>query len=263
MLKLSLFAIMLLASTGVSQAHSFTQGPQKTETGSPTEKEQKPSFTLRVADEQVISVSLRCEDAKLTKIAAELSRKLKIPVALSNVMEKQAVTVNFSDLLLEPAMQLLAPVVYIDYQIDSAGGSRPRPLGIFLYAYNEQPPALDAVVKNKGQAFVIQGNTETDGQEAPDPDDPIQVTYRSGFLTAKAKNQPMLDVISEIAYEANVPLDAPADSKEVVTVNINNRPLEEAVLELSPNLRIFVRADLSRALRTILRIMVVEREKNP
>jgi hypothetical protein len=42
-----------------------------------------------VNDEQILSLSLNAENAKLSAIAAELSSKLKIPVTLSRVMEKQ------------------------------------------------------------------------------------------------------------------------------------------------------------------------------
>jgi len=216
----------------------------------------KPSFTLRVREEQVISISLRAENAKLTEIAAELSRKLKVPVALSSVMEKQTATTNFADLLLEPAMQLLAPVVYIDYQIDSAPGSQPRPVGIFLQAHNETPPATNAVVRSKSQAFVIAGNTEGDTE-----DDEIQISYRNGNLTLKAKDQPLLDVLSTIADETGVLLEANQENTETVSVNLKDVPLSEAILQVSPHLRLYLRADLFRNQRTPLLIVLVEAEK--
>lgn len=209
-----------------------------------------------------MSISLNAENAKLSAIAAELSSKLKIPVKLSGVMEKQRSSAKYSDLLLEPAMQLLAPVVFIDYQIDSAPGAKPRPLGIFLLAYNEPPPAADAVVKSKSQAFVIMGNTEANGDDEADDSDPIQTSYKNGNLTAKAKDQPIVDVMFQIAYDAGVPFEGPEESKELVTINVKDRPLEQAVLDISPNLRLFVRADLFHATRTVLRIVVVDREKN-
>ena len=243
---------------------SANKAEERPEAASSTRKpDEKPAFTLQVAEEHVLSISLQAEGARLSEIAAELSRKLKIPVALSPVMVKQKSSAKFSDLLLEPAMQLLAPVVFIDYQVDSVPGARPRPLGVFLFAYNEQPPALDAVVKGKSQAFVISGNTESNGEDEDDDSYPIKTSFKNGNLTAKAKDQPLVEVMFDIAEEAGIPFEAPQESKELVTVNIKDRPLEEAVLEISPNIRLFVRADLFHASRTVLRIVVVEREKNP
>src|SRR5882762_1145236 len=52
----------------------------------PSEPNQKPPFALRVTVDQIIGISLRAENAKLTDIAADLARKWKAPVALSPVM---------------------------------------------------------------------------------------------------------------------------------------------------------------------------------
>jgi len=267
-----LFAVLTLLWSGVSEVRAQTEAPKPeatpvvkkdAEVTPVTRKDEaKPSFKLSVSEENVLSISLNAENTKLSDIAADLSHKLKIPVILSPVMARQRTGAKFSDLLLEPAMQLLAPVVYIDYEIESAPGSKPRPLGIFLNAYNEIPPASNAVVKGKSQAFVISGNTETTPDEAND-DDPIKLSYKNGNLTIKAKDQPLLDVMSDIADEAGIPFEGPEESKEQVSVNIKDRPLEDAILQISPNLRIYVRFDSQRGTRTVLRIVVVERTKNP
>src|SRR5207244_12028875 len=101
-------------------------------------KEPKLPFTLRVTTDQIIGVSLKAQDVKLKDIAAELSKRLKIPVILTPILEKHSVTTNFSDLVLEPAMQMLAPQVYIDYEIDSTPGTQHRLLGIYLQGCRQQ-----------------------------------------------------------------------------------------------------------------------------
>src|SRR5256714_14555121 len=178
----------------------------------PSEPKQKPPFALRVTVDQIIGISLRAENAKLTDIAADLSKKLKAPVALSPVMQKQRATIDFADVVLEPAMQLLAPLVYIDYEIDSAPGAHPRPVGIYLSAHNEPAPAINANVRSTSQAFIISGNTE--GESDDDDDDDIQISYRNGKLTLKAKDQPLLDVLSRISDETGVRLEAKDDTTE-------------------------------------------------
>jgi len=224
----------------------------------PSELKQKPSFELRITADQIIGISLRAENAKLTDIAADLSKKLKAPVALSPVMQKQRATIDFADVVLEPAMQLLAPVVYIDYEIDSAPGAHPRPVGIYLSAHNEPAPAINANVRSTSQAFVISGNTES---EDSSEDDDIQISYRNGRLTLKAKDQPLLDVLSSISDETGVRLEAKDVTTETVSINIKDLPLDEAILKVSPHLRLYLRADLYRNQRTPILIVLVQPEK--
>ena len=225
-----------------------------------SEPNQKPPFELRVTTDQIIGISLRAENAKLADIAADLSKKLKAPVALSPVMQKQRATIDFADVVLEPAMQLLAPVVYIDYEIDSAPGAYPRPLGIYLSAHNEPAPAINANVRSTSQAFIISGNTES---EDSSEDDDIQISYRNGKLTLKAKDQPLLDVLSSISDETGVRLEAKDVTTETVSVNFKDLPLDEAILKVSPHLRLYLRADLYRGQRTPLLIVLVQQEKKP
>jgi hypothetical protein len=116
----------------VCQAQSGMDTPAPSKPAEQPARAVKPSFTLRVTTDGIIGLSLKSEDVKLSEIAAELSRKLKIPVVLSTIMQKQRVTTNFSDLVLEPALQMLAPQVYIDYEIDSTPGTTARPLGIYF-----------------------------------------------------------------------------------------------------------------------------------
>src|SRR5207237_7556443 len=48
-------------------------------------KESKLPFTLRITNDQIIGISLKAQDVKLKDIAAELSRRLKIPVLLTPI----------------------------------------------------------------------------------------------------------------------------------------------------------------------------------
>ena len=68
-------------------------------------------------------LSVHGKDIPLTQVAAELSRQLKAPVILSRVMQKQKVTISFEDLPFETALQMLAPLPYVHYEL--RGGSTP------------------------------------------------------------------------------------------------------------------------------------------
>jgi hypothetical protein len=257
-----MLAALILLSLGASEILAQDQPAKPEPTPVAKKDDDKPAFTLQVNTENVLSISLKSDNARLSQIAAELSRKLKIPVALSPVMARQRTEAKFNDLLLEPAMQSLAPYVYIDYEVESGPGGQPRPLGVFLYSHNEMSPATDAVVKATSQSFVVSGNTEKVDDE-PDEDDPIQIRYKNGHMSVKAKSQPLVDVVSEMAEEAGIPCEAPETIKETVSVDIKDTAIDQALLAVSPNVQVFFRRDLYRAENTVLRIVVVDRKKNP
>ncbi|HEX3085935.1 MAG TPA: hypothetical protein VHP99_15490, partial [Pyrinomonadaceae bacterium] len=107
-------AALVLLSLGGSEILAQEKPARPESTPVAKKEDDKRPFTLQVKTENVLSISLKSDNAKLSEVVAELSRKLKIPVALSPVMARQRTEAKFSDLLLEPAMQLLAPYVYID-----------------------------------------------------------------------------------------------------------------------------------------------------
>jgi hypothetical protein len=226
-----------------------------------TDKAQKLAFTLRVTTDQVIGISLKAQDAKLKEIAAELSKRLKIPVAVSAIMEKQTVTTNFSDLVLEPAMQMLAPQVFIDYEVDTTPGINPRPLAIYFQGYNERPPSETAVVRGNSDVMVIEGNTEDTPAETDESEQELKVTYEKGELTVKAKKQPLIVVLYGIANELGIPLEVKNEVTDLVTISITKTSVESTLQQLGPNIRLYLRADLQLQERRPLRLVLVGPEK--
>jgi len=224
-------------------------------------KEQKPAFTLRITNDQIIGISLKAQEVKLKEIAAELSKRLKIPVMVSTIMEKHQVTTNFSDLVLEPAMQMLAPQVYIDYEVDSTPGVQPKPLAVYLQGYNERPPAETAVVRGNSDVMVIEGNTEDTETPAADADQELKVTMEKGELSVKAKKQPMVVVLYGIANELGIPLEVRNEVLDLVTITITKSSVESALQQLGPNIRLYLRADLQLQERRPLRLVLVGPDK--
>ena len=100
----------------------------------------------------------------MSDVAQELSKKLKTPIFLGPERQNELITVEFSELTLEPALQLMSPTVYVDYEIDTGSGEPPKPLGIFFYDANQGEPPATAVVTGSNQSMLIEGNTE-DGVE--------------------------------------------------------------------------------------------------
>lgn len=245
-----LFVLGLSVTTALAQQKDQPAPAQKAKT----------QFKLTIKNGQITVLSLRAKDTKLSDIAADLSSRLKIPVVLSPVMQKQVVSLDFEDLNLEPAMQLLAPQVFIDYQVDM---NQQRPLGIFLTGYNEPQPPTHAVVQGSTQALLIEGDTE-DGVEPKTEEarkrleeKPLRISLLNNNLTIHSKKQPLPLVLLKIGEELGIPVEIRDEPRELITTDIVNVPWEEALQRLSPNIRMYVRADLQRLDRRPLRLALM------
>lgn len=256
-------ALILFALISVpAQSEKTAPLPVQPATEKTRPAESKQPFTLRVTNDQIIGISLKAQDVKLKEIAAELSRRLKIPILMTPIVEKHAVTTNFSDLVLEPAMQMLAPQVYIDYEVDSTPGKQPRPMAVYLQGYNEPPPADNAVVRGNSDVMVIEGDTEDTGTDPKDKEDQeLKVKYQNGLLSVNAKKQPLVVILYAIANELNVPLEVKNEVTDPVNVSIPQTSVESVLQQLGPDIHLYVRADLQLQSRRPLRLVLVGPEK--
>lgn len=261
LLRLVLPIVFGILAAGAVICQEPTASPRTEPAGEEkADKPQKP-FTLSVTNDQVIGITLKAQDARLKEIAAELSKRLKIPVSVSAIMEKHLVTTNFGDLVLEPAMQMLAPQVYIDYEVDTTPGVNQRPLAIYLQGYNERPPSETAVVRGNSDVMVIEGNTEDTPPETAESEQELKVTYEKGELSVKAKKEPLIVVLYGIANELGIPLEVKNEVTDLVTVNITKTSVESTLQQLGPNIRLYLRADLQLQERRPLRLVLVGPEK--
>ncbi len=241
---------------------AFAQKPAKQ---SPKQDALRSNFSLRVSTKDLIILSLKADKAPLARIAAEISKQLKIPVLLGRSVQTREVTTDFKSLTLEPSMNLLAPAVYIDYEINSAPGAQPQPIGIYLHGYDDSAPALNAVVPNRAEAILIEGHTEEGVDESQPPkeeEEPLRVVYERNSLSVKARKQVLSVVLYRIASELGIPLEIKTDADHVVDLDINKMPLEDAFLRLSPQVRLYVRADLQRMERKPFRIVLLPHERS-
>jgi hypothetical protein len=220
----------------------------------------KKRHRLRVTKGAVIGISLKADKARMTDIAADLSKRLDAQVILGSNMAKEALTVEFYDLPLEPALRLLAPQVYIDYEIRA--NERPKVLGVYLVGGGDPDPSVSAVVQGASQAMLIEGNTEDTVEQPPADNDPLQVELDDANLTIKSKKQPLTAVMLTIAEVLSVPAEIRYDSTEIVDTEIKDTPFEDAIPRLSPNIRLYVRADVTRSKRTPLRLVLVSPHGN-
>ncbi len=228
----------------------------------------REDFKLSVKSKPILNLSLKAEKAKLTDIAEEMSKRLKTPVFVGASLKEELISMEFSELTLEPAMQLMAPAVYIDYEIDTGSGLPAKPLGIFLYSTNQGEPPLTAVVPGSTQSLLIEGDTEegiepeTDEEKKRAEELPLRIHFENNILSVKAKKQPLTLVLLKIGEELGIPVDIQYETKDLVDTEISKLSVEDVVRKLSPNIRLFLRANLTYAERRALRLVLADPAKS-
>jgi type II secretory pathway component GspD/PulD (secretin) len=254
-LKTAAVVLVLLAVvSGVCVA--FSAAPFESAQGDGGQLAQK-SFTVTGSTKGGITeVSVNAENARLSEIAADLSRALNAPVFVGPTLMNETITAKFSDAPLEPALRSLAPRVLIDYEIRQ--NAPLVPLGIYLVGFADRDPDLTAVVRGRSQGLLIAGNTEDTGQ--PSKDDPLQIIYEKSRLTLRSKQQPLQAVVLAIADTLGVAAEIKYETVEIVNTEIKDSSPEDVLLALSPSVRLYVRVDANLLNRTLLRIVVARPE---
>lgn len=245
--------IALLLTTSIVMA-----GAQNAPERSQKRKSADPPFSLKVTTTGMLTLSIKAADTPLARIAEELSKRLGAPVFVGPSLKERITNVQFEDLALEPSLNQLAPAVYIDYEVNSAPGAPPRPVGVYLYGYEDPPPGTNQVIKGNSEVLFIEGHTEDLGDAGAKEDESLRVAFENNNLTVRAKQQPISIVLHKIASELGIPFEMKEDGTELVDVNINKMPVEDAFQLISPNARLYMRADLQRLERRAFRIILVE-----
>jgi hypothetical protein len=237
-------ALSCLALALVAQA-AAARAPQKA--GAPAADkpaQARPAWSVKMSKSAPHTFTVKATDARLSELAAEISRLAEVPVALSPLMQKQRVTLDFGGLNLDATLRMLAPQPVVDYE---AGGDdpQPRPLAIYLQGLNERTPAPSADLRGHSEAILIEGDTE-EGTEraAKEEEDPLKVSYANNQLSVRAHKQPLSVVLFKIASEVGVPFDLRFETQQIIDVEFDNQPLDQALRSLSPAVRLYYRQDL-------------------
>lgn len=194
-------------------------------------------WRVRVKQNGAYFLTVQAREVPLVEIAADLSRRLKAPVVLSRVMQKQLVTVEFADLPLESALQMMAPLPYVHYEL--RGSSAPVCREVFLNAYNEVAPLPK--FENKNVSFVMQGDTEADSK-----DDPLQVSYKNQRFSISVKKQSLTAVLDRMASLMGVNFSMDEDSEQTIDLDFKDVPLEDVMNYFPPSVHLHLRKDLQR-----------------
>jgi hypothetical protein len=205
------------------------------------------SWSVRVSKSAPYTFTVKAKESPLAEIAEELSRLTKVPVTLSPVMSRQKVSLDFAGLNLEATLRMLAPQGYVDYVAGGEDGE-PKPLALYLQGANEKAPSTTAAVRGNSEAILIEGDTEegadSEAQRKREEEDPLRVTWTNNQLSVRARKQPLSVVLFKIATEVGVPFEMRYESAELVDVEFENYPLDQAFRSLSPGVRFYYRVDL-------------------
>ena len=264
-----LFAVVIAAAQESQKRTENSKADSKVEQSKqPADKsKEKPGFSLSVKTTPILNIGLKAEKVKLVDIAAELNKRLKTPVIVGSSLQSEVVSIEFSGLTLEPAMQLMAPAVYIDYEIETSGNTPPKPLGIYFWDANAGEPSITASIQSSTQSMLIEGNTEdgvepqTDAEKKKLEEQPLRVQFQENKLSVKAKKQPLVLVLLKIGEELGVPVDIQFETEDIIDIEINKMSVEDAIRKLSPNIKLFLRADLLHAERRVLRMVLTDPTK--
>lgn len=214
----------------------------------------QPAYTLTVTKEGGTFLNLKARDAKLSDVAADLARRLNAKVIVGTALKDEKITTEIAGTPIEPAMLILAPRVYIDYEVRR--DAQPRPLGIYLLGLDDPDPSVSAVVQGTSQGLFVSGNTEDTGE--PPKDAPLRIKYDKGRLSVFAKQQPLIAVVMSIADELGVPAEIKYESRETINADIKEtQSIEDAFISLSENVRVYVRSNANGLERKLLRVVVV------
>lgn len=227
----------------------------------------KQPFAWTIKTRPILNLSLKAEKARMSEVAQALSERLKVPVFLGPERQKETISIEFSELTLEPALQLMSPIVYVDYELDTGSANPPKPLGIFFLDANQGEPPVTAVVTGANQSMLIEGNTEdgveptTEAEKKRQDEQPLRVRYENGSLTVKAKQQPLPLVILKIGEELGIPVDIQNERMDPIDADLSKLSVEDVVRQLSPHIKLYYRADLTRAEKRALRLILAEPAK--
>ena len=121
----------------------------------------------------------------------------------------------------------MAPLSYVQYEL--RGGSDPIWREIFLTAYTE--PVPDPKLENRNVSFVMQGDTESTGDNK---DDPLHVSYTNGRLSVSVKKQSLTAVLDRIASEMGVGFSMKQDTNDTIDLDFKDMSLEDAMSYFPP-----------------------------
>jgi hypothetical protein len=83
------------------------------------------------------------------------------------------------------------------------------------------------------------------------------VKVERNTLSVRARKQPLVVVLAEIANKVDIPFEMKYESGDLVDVDFNSYTIDQAVRSLAPNIRLYMRTDLTSYENRPLRLVLV------
>jgi hypothetical protein len=213
----------------------------------------KPAYALSVETKDgATTVTLNAAGASVGEIAADLSKRARVPIVVGPSLASAPTFAVFSEMPLVRAAGFLAPRTEVDLEFHQ--GADPVPQGIYLLGSSDPEPPADHLVKGVAMGIVIEGNTEDPPtSSAPDP---LSVTGDQARLSIRSRKQPLALVVRAVSEVIGAPVEIKGEAAELIDAEEIDRPAEEALPKLSKRIRYYLRFDLVRLEKRPLRIVV-------
>jgi hypothetical protein len=107
-ITLSVVVCLALFTTTLAQkpatADADTKQAQKDSKPADPKAAAKPPYVVKIKTRPLLNISIKAEKAKMSEVAQELSKQLKVPVFLGPERQNELLTIEFNELTLEPAL---------------------------------------------------------------------------------------------------------------------------------------------------------------
>ena len=262
LLTAALSAGPAFAAAQVAATSRATPSPKPPVTGrsTPTPKPTPPAFSLKVTPQR--AATLTAKEAKAADIGASLAKELGVPVRMSPLVARRAVTLKFTAAPVENLFLALAPQVYIDYEV-RWDQSQEDWVGVELTGFNEREPRTPVEQK----AFlVLAGSTEdesvteeTMAREQAERDDEnlkkdppregpvLDVSVKNGLVSVRARRQMVTAILLDVASKAGLGFETRGElDQALIDLDVRDLPVEQVPAVVArPGVALLMRRNLT------------------
>ncbi len=248
------------AATQAPATATPSRKPPVTGVATPTPKPTPPAFTLKVTPQRV--ATLTAKEAKAADIGVSLAKELGVPVRMSPLVARRAVTLKLTQAPIENLFLALAPQVYIDYEVRWHQAQEDW-VGVELTGFNEREPRTPVEQK----AFlVLAGSTDdesvteetmakdqTERDEANLKKDPpregpvLDISVKNGLVSIRARRQMVTAILLDVASKAGLGFETRGElDQALIDLDVRGLPVEQIPAVVArPGVALLMRRNLT------------------
>jgi hypothetical protein len=226
----------------------------------PTPKPTPPAFTLKLTPQRV--ATLTAKEAKAADIGASLAKELGVPVRMSPLVARRAVTLKLTQAPIENLFLALAPQVYIDYEVrwDQAQEDW---VGVELTGFNEREPRTPVEQKaflvfagstedeSVSEETMAKDQTERDEEKLrkdPPKEGPVlDISVKNGLVSIRARRQMVTAILLDVASKAGLGFETRGElDQTLIDLDVRGLPVEQIPAVVArPGVALLMRRNLT------------------